>query len=55
MLIILPTTTGGVRDIGDGGPGLSFPVWIWNGTEYMPAGREISDSELSKTKATYLP
>jgi len=55
MLIILPTTTGGVRDIGDGGPGLSFPVWLWNGTKYTPAGHEISDSELSKTKATYLP
>jgi hypothetical protein len=55
MLIILPTTTDGVRDIGDGGPGLSFPVWSWNGTRYVPAGREISDSELSKTKATYLP
>lgn len=55
MLIVLPTSTGGVRDIGDGGPGFSFPVWTWNGTEYAPAGREISDAELSKLKATYLP
>jgi hypothetical protein len=55
MLIILPTSTAGVRDIGDGGPGLSFPVWTWNGTRYLPAGREISDAELSKMKPTYLP
>ena len=55
MLIILPTSTGGMRDIADGGPGLSFPVWTWNGTQYAPAGREISDAELSEMKATYLP
>jgi hypothetical protein len=55
MLIILPTTTAGVRDIGDGGPGFSFPIWIWNGTHYAPAGREISDAELSKINAAYLP
>jgi hypothetical protein len=55
MLIILPTSTDGVRDIGDGGPGLSFPVWTWNGSSYGPAGREISDAELSRMTATYLP
>jgi hypothetical protein len=55
MLIILPTSTGGVHDIGDGGPGFSFPVWTWNGSRYAPAGREISDGELSKMNATYLP
>ena len=55
MLIILPTSTGGVRDIGDGGPGLSFPVWTWNGSRYAPAGREVSDAELSKMKPIYLP
>jgi hypothetical protein len=55
MLIILPTSTNGVHDIGDGGPGFSFPVWTWNGREYRPSGRDISDAELSKVKATYLP
>lgn len=55
MLIILPTSTGGVRDIADGGPGFSFPVWSWNGTVYARAGREISDAELEKMEATYLP
>jgi hypothetical protein len=55
ILIILPTATGGVRDIADGGPGFSFPVWSWDGTRYAHAGRDISDAELSKLEATYLP
>lgn len=55
MLIILPTSTNGVRDIGDGGPGFSFPVWTWNGRQYTSAGRDMSDAELSKLTVTYLP
>ena len=55
VLVILPTATSGVRDIADGGPGFSFPVWTWNGKAYAPAGREISDAELSSLEATYLP
>jgi hypothetical protein len=55
MLIVLPTSTAGVRDIADGGPGMSFPIWAWNGTRYADAGREISDAELSKIDAKYLP
>jgi hypothetical protein len=38
-----------------GAPGFSVPVWIWNGTRYVPAGREISDAELSEIQPTYLP
>jgi hypothetical protein len=55
MLIILPTTTAGVRDIADGGPGMSSPVWVWNGTRYAAAKRAVSDAELEKMDATYLP
>jgi hypothetical protein len=55
MLAILHTATGGVRDIADVGPGFSFPVWTWNGTHYAPANREISDAELAKLEAAYLP
>jgi hypothetical protein len=55
MLIILPTSTAGVRDIADGGPGLTFPVWVWNGMRYAGARRTISDAELSKIDAKYLP
>jgi hypothetical protein len=55
MLIILKSATGGVRDIADGGPGFSFPVWSWNGSRYVPANREISDAELSAMEAGYLP
>jgi hypothetical protein len=53
MLIILPTSTRGVHDIADGGPGFSFPVWTWNGTAYAPANREVGDSALDG--ATFLP
>ncbi len=55
MLIVLPTSTGGVRDIADGGPGMSFPIWTWNGTRYAATRRSISDAELSKIQATFLP
>lgn len=53
MLIILPTSTQGVHDIADGGPGFSFPLWQWNGRVYAAANREIADSELNG--ATFLP
>lgn len=55
MLIILKSTTGGVKDIADGGPGFSFPVWSWDGKRYAPAGRDIADSELASQEAAYLP
>jgi hypothetical protein len=54
-VIVLPTSTDGVRDLGDGGPGFTFPVWAWNGTRYVDAGRDISDAELSQITVTYLP
>ena len=54
-LTILPTSTAGVRDIADGGPGFSVPVWAWNGTRCAATRRTISDAQLEKTDATYLP
>ena len=53
VLVVLPSTTNGVHDIADGGPGFSFPLWQWNGSEYARTEREVSDSEISG--ATYLP
>jgi hypothetical protein len=44
MIIVLTTVHAGVRDIADGGPGNSFPVWQWNGTTYASAGRQVPDS-----------
>ena len=55
MLIVLPTSTGGVRDIADGSPGMSFPIWAWHGTRYAATRRSISDAELSKIQAKFLP
>ncbi len=55
MLIILTSATGGVRDLADGGPGFSFPVWSWNGSRYVPADRDIADADLATMEAAYLP
>jgi hypothetical protein len=55
MLIVLPTSTAGVRDIADGGPGMSFPIWAWNGTRYAATTRSISDAQLSKIQVKFLP
>ena len=53
VLVILASRTNGVRDLADGGPGFSFPLWQWNGTTYAYAGRSVSDADLGE--ATYLP
>lgn len=53
MLIILSTSTNGVRDLADGGPGFSFPVWTWNGRQYADANRSVADSALGD--AQFLP
>ena len=53
VLVLLPSTTNGVHDIADGGPGFSFPLWQWNGSAYAQTDREVSDAEISG--ATYLP
>ena len=53
VLVILPSSHDGVRDLADGGPGSSFPVWEWNGSAYSDAGRAIADSELGD--AVFLP
>lgn len=53
VLVLLPTRTNGVRDIADGGPGFSFPLWQWNGMTYAYADRSVGDGELGE--ATFLP
>jgi hypothetical protein len=53
MLIIMPSVTNGVHDLADGGPGLQFPLWQWNGSAYANTGRSVSDADLAN--ATFLP
>lgn len=53
VFVLMTSTTNGVRDIVDGGPGFSFPVWTWSGTTYVHNGRMAADSELGD--ATFLP
>lgn len=45
FLVVLTTNHGGVRDIADGGPGMSHPVYWWNGTTYAQHGT-IADSAM---------
>jgi hypothetical protein len=47
---ILPAQHNGGNDLAAGGPGFSFPVWQWNGTEYVNANREVPDSALSDAR-----
>jgi len=49
----MPTSTNGVHDLADGGPGFSFPLWQWNGTTYAYSNRSVSDAEIAN--ATFLP
>ena len=47
---ILSTQHQGGNDLAAGGPGFSFPVWQWNGTEYAFANREVPDSALNDAR-----
>lgn len=38
FLVVLSTSHAGVRDIADGGPGMSHPLYWWNGTTYAQHG-----------------
>ena len=48
--IVLSTTHNGGNDLADGGPGFSFPVRQWNGTEYEDAHRQVADSALGDAR-----
>lgn len=54
VLIIVPQTTQGVKNIIDGGPGFSHPLWAWNGRDYADTGRKVADGQYSEG-AIYLP
>ncbi len=48
--IVLPTQHNNGNDIAAGGPGLSFPVWQWNGAAYENANRTVADSALGDAR-----
>lgn len=50
MAIVLPTQHNNGNDIADGGPGFSFPVHEWNGSTYIYANRQVSDSALNDAR-----
>lgn len=45
--IIMPTKNQGFPELLIGGPGFEFPVWRWNGKEYV-FNRKITEKSLSK-------
>lgn len=48
---ILPSKNIGYPDLLIGGPGFEFPIWRWNGKEYV-FHKKITDKSLSKIKLT---
>lgn len=48
--IVLSTQHNNGNDIATGGPGFSFPVSHWNGTTYVSANRDVSDSQLGDAR-----
>ncbi len=48
--IVLSTQHNNGNDIATGGPGFSFPVSQWNGTTYVNANRNVSDSQLGDAR-----
>ena len=53
FLAIMKDTHNGAQDLVFAGPGLSHPLFTWNGTTYVQAGREMPDERLEGT--TILP
>lgn len=49
FLAVLTTNHGGVRDIADAGPGMSHPLYQWNGTAYAAHG-QIADAAMASAQ-----
>jgi hypothetical protein len=46
---IMPTKTPAYPDLLIGGPGVEFPIWRWNGKEYV-FSKKITEKQLAKIK-----
>lgn len=53
FLAVMKETHNGAQDLVFAGPGFSHPLFIWNGTTYVRADREVPDDRLEGT--TILP
>lgn len=49
-MLILPSQHNEANELASGGPGLAFPVWRWNGTDYEFAGRDVGDAEIADAR-----
>ena len=45
-LVVMKQMHNGAPDLVSAGPGSSHPVFEWNGTEYLPAKRDVPDDKL---------
>ena len=45
-IMVLPTTQNGVHNFALGGPGMTFPVFAWDGSTFVSSG-SISNDDLS--------
>lgn len=52
FLVVLSTSHNGVKDIADGGPGMSHPLYWWNGAAYAQHG-EIADTAMGDSAQMY--
>ena len=52
-LLVMKEMHNGAPDLVYGGPGFSHPVYEWNGTEYLPAKREVPADKTAD--AVFLP
>jgi hypothetical protein len=53
-LIILPNSSKDFPNIALGGPGFEFPIWHWDGKNYSPLNKNITDEQLVKANALYI-
>ena len=51
FFVVLPTAHLGVHDLSIGGPGMSFPLYTWNGHDFSASSRSISDATLGTGQA----
>ena len=49
--VIMPTKTPAYPDLLIGGPGVEFPIWRWNGKEYV-FSKKIAEKQLAKIKTS---
>lgn len=53
FLVLMPAKGAAARDIAQGGPGMTAPLWRWNGRTYAPTGSVVTERQMQG--ASYYP